>query len=50
MTDTPETPKPLVSESGEYENLMDLAAQNKQKKLENPDAFASLFQRWEIKP
>jgi len=32
MTDTPETPKPLVSESGEYENLMELNEQNKKTK------------------
>jgi hypothetical protein len=44
MTDTPETPKPLVSESGEYENLMELNEQNKKDKEENPDAFGSLFE------
>ena len=44
MTDTPETPKPIVSESGEYENLMDLADQNKAQAEENPDAFQSLFE------
>ena len=32
MTDTPETPKPLVAESGEYENLMELNEQNKKDK------------------
>ncbi len=44
MTDTPETPKPLVAESGEYENLMELNEQNKKDKEENPDAFGSLFE------
>lgn len=48
MTDTPETPKPLVSESGEYENLMDLADQNKAEAEANPDAFQSLFEVEEV--
>ena len=48
MTDTPETPKPIVSESGEYENLMDLADQNKAQAEENPDAFQSLFEVEEV--
>ena len=44
MTDTSETPKPQVNESGEYENLMDLADQNKAEAEANPDAFQSLFE------
>jgi len=43
MSDTPETPKPQVTESGEYENLMELNEQNKQEAEANPDAFQSLF-------
>jgi len=42
------TPVPEVKESGEYENLMDLADKNKQQKIENPDAFTSLFDVEEI--
>ena len=37
-----------MKESGEYENLMDLADKNKQQKIENPDAFTSLFDVEEI--
>lgn len=44
MTDTPETPKSQVAESGEYENLMELADQNKAEAEANPDAFQSLFE------
>ena len=43
MSDTPETPKPQVTESGEYENLMELNEQNKAEAEENPNAFQSLF-------
>ena len=43
MSDTPETPKSQVTESGEYENLMELADQNKAEAEANPDAFQSLF-------
>ena len=39
-----ETPKPQVNESGEYENLMELADQNKAEAEANPDAFQSLFE------
>ena len=39
-----ETPKPQVKESGEYENLMELADQNKAEAEANPDAFQSLFE------
>ena len=42
------TPVPEVKESSEYENLMDLADKNKQQKIENPDAFTSLFDVEEI--
>jgi hypothetical protein len=38
-----DTPKSQVTESGEYENLMELNEQNKQAEQENPDAFQSLF-------
>ena len=48
MTDTPETPKQLVAESGEYENLMELNEQNKKQAEENPDAFGSLFEVEEV--
>jgi hypothetical protein len=44
MADIPETPKPQVAESGEYENLMELADQNKAEAEANPDAFQSLFE------
>ena len=44
MSDTPETPKPQVAESGEYENLMELNEQNKAEAEANPDAFQSLFE------
>jgi hypothetical protein len=43
MSDTPETPKPQVTESGEYENLMELNEQNKAEAEANPNAFQSLF-------
>ena len=48
MTEKTNTPVPEVKESGEYENLMDLADKNKQQKIENPDAFTSLFDVEEI--
>ncbi len=44
MSDIPETPKPQVAESGEYENLMELNEQNKAEAEANPDAFQSLFE------
>ena len=44
MSDTPETPKSQVAESGEYENLMELNEQNKAEAEANPDAFQSLFE------
>ena len=44
MSDIPETPKPQVAESGEYENLMELNEQNKADAEANPDAFQSLFE------
>jgi hypothetical protein len=44
MSDTPETPKPQVTESGEYENLMELNEQNEAEAEANPDAFQSLFE------
>ena len=39
-----DTPKSQVNESGEYENLMELADQNKAEAEANPDAFQSLFE------
>ena len=39
-----DTPKSQVNESGEYENLMELADQNKAEADANPDAFQSLFE------
>ena len=44
MSDSPETPKPQVAESGEYENLMELNEQNRADAEANPDAFQSLFE------
>jgi hypothetical protein len=43
-----DTPQSQVNESGEYENLMELAGQNKQEAEENPDAFKSLFDVEEV--
>ena len=48
MTKEPNVPTSEVKESGKYENLMDLADQNKQQQLENPDAFTSLFDVEEV--
>ena len=44
MSDISETPKSQVTESGEYENLMELNEQNKQAEKDNPDSFQSLFE------